>query len=80
MRSVVVLPQPLGPSRVKNSPSSISRLRSSTARTCLPKILVTPLRRRAILLIGSLLRDAWERTRAACPPRSGRDETGRLGQ
>ena len=31
IRSVVVLPQPLGPSRVKNSPSRDSRLRSSTA-------------------------------------------------
>src|SRR5688572_27077684 len=30
---VVVLPQPLGPSKVKISPSAISRLRSSTAFT-----------------------------------------------
>src|SRR6266545_3131046 len=30
-RSVVVLPQPLGPSRTRNSPSSISRFRSSIA-------------------------------------------------
>src|SRR5882724_1933770 len=30
-RSVVVLPQPLGPSKTRNSPSSISRLRSSIA-------------------------------------------------
>ena len=30
---VVVLPQPDGPSRVRNSPSGTSRLRSSTAST-----------------------------------------------
>ncbi len=40
MRSVVVLPQPDGPSSEKNSPSAISRLTWSTA-TCSPKRLVT---------------------------------------
>src|SRR5690349_24604255 len=38
MRSVVVLPQPLGPNRVKNSPSRISRLTRFTAATA-PKRL-----------------------------------------
>src|SRR5690606_2576447 len=33
MRRVVVLPQPEGPSRAKNSPSAMSRLTPSTART-----------------------------------------------
>src|SRR3954452_12232640 len=33
MRRVVVLPHPEGPSRLKNSPSAISRDRSSTAAT-----------------------------------------------
>src|SRR6476620_3037271 len=32
-RSAVVLPQPEGPTRTRNSPSSIARLRSSTAVT-----------------------------------------------
>ena len=40
IRSVVVLPQPLGPSRVKNSPRLRSRLRSSTAASS-SKRLVT---------------------------------------
>ena len=42
IRSVVVLPQPLGPSIEKNSPSAISSVTSSTA-VWLPKRLLTPL-------------------------------------
>ena len=38
-RSVVVLPQPLGPSIEKNSPAGISRVTSLTARTS-PKSLI----------------------------------------
>src|SRR4051812_5598449 len=41
MRSVVVLPHPLGPSSEKNSPSPISSVTSSTA-ACLPNRLLTP--------------------------------------
>src|ERR1041384_1776876 len=41
IRSVVVLPQPLGPSSEKNSPSRIARLTSLTA-AALPKRLLTP--------------------------------------
>src|SRR4249920_1501143 len=41
VRSVVVLPAPVGPSRTINSPSAISRDRSWTARTS-PKRLVMP--------------------------------------
>src|SRR5450432_3606847 len=41
MRSRVVLPQPDGPRRVKNSPCSTVRLTLSTART-VPKERVTP--------------------------------------
>jgi len=40
MRMVVVLPQPEGPNRTRNSLSSISRLRSATAVT-LPNRLTT---------------------------------------
>ena len=40
-RSTVVLPEPEGPSIEKNSPSAISRSRSSTARTS-PKCLLSP--------------------------------------
>src|ERR1700761_8731840 len=40
IRSVVVLPQPEGPTTITNSPSSISRFRSSTA-TFAPKAFVT---------------------------------------
>src|SRR5215470_15607935 len=42
MRMVVVLPQPDGPSRTRNSLSTTSRSRSATA-TKPPKLLVTPL-------------------------------------
>src|SRR4029079_8270284 len=41
MRSKVVLPQPDGPSRVKNSPSATSRFTPSTART-VPNVRLTP--------------------------------------
>ncbi len=41
IRSVVVLPQPLGPSSEKNSPSPISSVMSSTAAAS-PKRLLTP--------------------------------------
>src|SRR5687767_13249304 len=40
IRSVVVLPQPDGPSSTTNSPSSISSVRSSTTCTC-PNVLLT---------------------------------------
>src|SRR5262249_28190918 len=43
MRIVVVLPQPEGPSRTRNSLSMISRSRLATATTPPPKRLVTPL-------------------------------------
>src|SRR5712691_13109765 len=43
IRSVVVLPQPLGPSRTSSSPSSTSKLRSSTAGALLlANSLTTP--------------------------------------
>jgi len=44
MRSVVVLPQPLGPSSVKNSPRSMSSVSSRTAVNS-PKRFVTASRR-----------------------------------
>ncbi len=40
IRSVVVLPQPDGPSRVKNSPAGMSTLMPATA-TCSPKAFVS---------------------------------------
>ncbi len=46
IRSIVVLPEPEGPRRAKNSPSTMSRSMSSTATTS-PKVLVTPTRRTA---------------------------------
>ena len=39
-RSVVVLPQPLGPSRVKNSPSGTSKLMFCAALTACPSSFV----------------------------------------
>ena len=50
IRSVVVLPHPLGPSIEKNSPAGISRVTSSTARTS-PKSFT----RRSTTIIGSAL-------------------------
>src|SRR3982750_4010232 len=41
MRSTVVLPQPLGPRRTRNSPSTISSETSSTATAPLAKTLLT---------------------------------------
>src|SRR5918994_4756562 len=40
-RSAVVFPQPDGPTRTRNSPSAISRSRSSTAMTSSEKAFVT---------------------------------------
>src|SRR5262249_24038757 len=45
MRSEVVLPQPEGPSREKNSPAAMSSVTSSTATTRPSKVLVTLARR-----------------------------------
>src|SRR6478736_3189701 len=53
MRSKVVLPQPEGPSRVKNSPSPTSRLTLSTART-VPKVRLTPAMTMPATLAGVL--------------------------
>src|ERR1700745_3504601 len=41
IRSVVVLPHPDGPSRVKNSPAGMSRSMPATA-TCSPNFFVSP--------------------------------------
>src|SRR5215212_3381889 len=46
MRSVVVLPQPEGPSRAKNEPAGMVSVRSSTA-TAAPKAFRRPTRRRS---------------------------------
>ena len=58
IRSVVVLPHPLGPSSEKNSPSSISSDTSSTAPTE-PKRLVTPTRPIAARGSSSILRRVY---------------------
>ena len=42
MRNVVVLPQPEGPRRAKNSPAATSRPRPSTARVTPSKLLTMP--------------------------------------
>src|SRR3954463_12493712 len=54
MRSVVVLPQPEGPSRAKKEPAGTVRVRSSTA-VKLPNRLVTPEIRRSLGLPPSRL-------------------------
>ncbi len=51
MRRRVVLPQPDGPRRAKNSPSSIDRSTLSTA-TLLPKRLVTFSKRMMVLAMA----------------------------
>src|SRR5919197_4573557 len=55
IRSVVVLPQPLGPSRARNSPWAIVQLSSCTAGT-VPKYLLIP--SRATVAMGG--RSAWQ--------------------
>ena len=59
MRKSVVLPQPEGPSRVKNSPSPTVRSTSSTART-VPKLRLTP-----EMTIPATQRESW-RTSLIC--------------
>src|ERR1700733_9001118 len=50
MRNSVVLPEPLSPSRVRNSPcSTFSEMDSSTV--CSPKRLLTPSRLRKLLML-----------------------------
>src|SRR3984893_4287149 len=54
MRSSVVLPEPLSPSRVRNSPcSTSSEMDSSTV--CSPKRLLTPSRLRKLLMLSPSL-------------------------
>src|SRR5437773_4975517 len=59
IRSVVVLPHPEGPRRLKNSPCSTSKVRSSTAATS-PNRLVT-LSRRTSMSVTRLLPPAAAR-------------------
>jgi hypothetical protein len=66
MRSRVVLPQPDGPSRQKNSPSSMVRETLSTA-TMRPNRLVTFSKVMMGLLMAPQGRSLG-RSRAACPP------------
>src|SRR5262245_60535790 len=69
MRSRVVLPQPEGPNRVKNSPSPTSRSTPSTART-LPKLRLAPAIVMPATLAGVLqdVLDALERLGALLRP------------
>src|SRR5262245_29692848 len=60
MRRQVVLPDPDGPSSVKNSPSSMSRLMSSTARTS-PKSRLTWAKRTAGLLLSVTMKPLGSR-------------------
>src|SRR5437879_3858591 len=77
IRSVVVLPQPLGPSSEKNSPSAIGKLTSSTAPTP-PKRLLTPSRAIATDR-SSAIRRVYDRESAACGrPKLGGDRLGAL--
>src|SRR4051812_5001012 len=61
--SVVVLPEPEGPSSVKNSPGSISRSTRSTAMTS-PYVLRTP-RRRTSIAAGSVS-ETWRVSGSVC--------------
>ena len=62
MRSVVVLPQPDGPSIVKNSPSAIGNDASRTAST-VPKLFETPSSEMAALSALTW----WSSLRTSCP-------------
>ena len=54
IRSVVVLPQPDGPSSEKNSPRAMSRSSASTTVSS-PKTLVSPRRLTAVSVVESCL-------------------------
>src|SRR5882762_148455 len=54
-RKVVVLPQPLGPSRVKSLPSGTSKLTSCAARTISPRSLGYSVQRPSTFSTRSLL-------------------------
>ena len=56
MRSVVVLPQPDGPSSEKNSPAAMSSVTRSTATTLPSKVLVTSSSRMAAEVSAQLFR------------------------
>src|SRR3954464_5158378 len=57
IRRAVDFPQPDGPTRITNSPSLISRLRSFTASNPSPKVLVTPSRTISAIWSSSLSLD-----------------------
>ena len=59
IRSVVVLPQPLGPSSEKNSPSRIASVTSSHGQRALPKRLLTPSSAIAALRSSGMASDLW---------------------
>src|SRR6478609_714601 len=61
IRSVVVLPQPDGPSSAKNEPRGMSRSRSRTAVNA-PKDFVTPRSRRPSYVASSAAGDAVSAT------------------
>ena len=56
MRSVVVLPQPDGPSSAKNLPASISSVRSSTAVTSWNRFVTFSIRTSCVTLSSSSTR------------------------
>src|SRR5215470_9207672 len=87
-RSVVVLPQPLGPSNVRNSPALASKLKSFTATT-LPNVLTRPDARTVPIDVnGNPTISGWPRqaqnplATAGWPLRLSRDglEKARLGR
>src|SRR5215471_6182645 len=63
IKSVVVLPQPLGPSRARNAPWAIVQLRSWTAGRVPKYLLISS--RAAVAMDG---RSAWQLVGIACLP------------
>src|SRR6266480_540946 len=79
MRSVVVFPHPDGPSKLKNSPSAMSRDRSSTAGTS-PKNLETRSSRTSISVTSTSRRGPSDAAASSAGRRRSSHDHGGLEQ
>src|SRR5258706_7950566 len=73
IRRVVVLPQPDGPRKLTNSPRSVARLKSSTAKVD-PNCFWTPVSSRKAMWSSSVLARAADRDPGLRPAAQERDD------